>query len=279
MNKEADTYSDRLCLQWQTALTDLTTQVRHQYVTEHQEASSQEQLVMYEHIAGTSPTDELAAPSELSPLTAKTPQACLLLALARLRACKRSLQKSNGTTSAGGTASNQAGTSTAAQSAGPAKSQRLGSSPEPVSYTVLLQSTVLLLKLTHLAGSVTADSANTEAVVATFWNTLRRMCHSIAYYDHDTANKRVPSDSTFTDPETEPCHLSIMIVAMVMSLLEDMVKSKTAVADVCLQLLLALMPKGNKAAYKATAAELIKSGAFYVANEHAKDTVCRVHFV
>lgn len=234
---------------------------------------------MYARIAEISPTHELAAPSELSPLTANTPQACLLLALARLRTCKRSLQKPNGTTSAGGTASNQAGTSTAAQSAGPAKLQRQGSTPDPVSYTVLLQSTVLLLKLTQLAGSVTADSANTEAVVATFWNTLRRLCHSIAYYDHDTANKRAPSDSTFTDPETEACHLSMIIVGMVMPLLQDVVKSKTAVADVCLQLLLALMPKGNKAAYKATAAEIIKSGALYVANEYAKDTVCWICFV
>jgi len=137
----------------------------------------------------------------------------------------------------------------------------------PTSYIVLLQSMLLVLKLTHLANSVPRHADNAKAAVSKLWGTLRELSNSLAKQDCASSNAQAsPSSASLLTEQgsalktEEESQVSIVLVRLVMPVLLHTVQHESTEFDIARKMLLALMPTSRKAVYQAVAAEIIKSG-------------------
>ncbi len=270
LNQETFSHPSRLCVIWQKAVTQLVAGIG---LTQGDgQLNPVDQQRLFADIAATAATEALDDDHdpELCTVTTDTSQKCLRHTLNELIHCVQNFRKlaqdaaaarSHGRKTATAAASDSASVEAQSTSA----QHRLSSSATSC-HTVLLRSILLVLKLSCLLTSVPATTATAESAVTSMWWTIKGLCNSIADYDHGDSNAcAYPESNSSKDKdvasvtEQEP-QLSVLLVQLVMPVLRKMINSKAILADVCLKLLLVLMPKSRKSTFRAVAAEVVESG-------------------
>ncbi len=234
---------------WQTDALALVTKIRDTQALGRTASTSpeQEQPTICTRIVSAMPTQQLTKDwcPVLCMTTACQPQQCLRHVLERAARPETSFQQTK---------------------------------PEPsgaITYNALLHTTLLLLKLVSLAGSMSTNTPNTLVAVSALRDSITRLSISIARYSSNSNSSSSNSNSTMkftmasiqtsTDIKheaEEEQHISRLLVILVMPMLEQTITDSQPMADTCFRLLLALMTNVQAATHRAVAAQIMKTGKY-----------------